>query len=90
MVGLCLPLKDTIINYVHLSDLFIFAFCRSFVFQNARETNLYFFIYFKFLVKFYIQFVLTQEQYHHYKLQQVCLYKKRVSYLSRLFQKLME
>ena len=39
-VGVCLPLKDTIINCDYLSALYMFAFQRSVDFQIARETNL--------------------------------------------------
>ena len=43
-VGVCLPLKDTIINCYFLSALYMFAFQRSFDFQIAREINREFFI----------------------------------------------
>ena len=38
-VGVCLPLKDTIINCYFLSALYMFAFQRSFDFKIAHETK---------------------------------------------------
>ena len=45
MVGVCLPLKNTIINCDYLSTLYMFAFRRSFDFQIVCRTNLKFFCY---------------------------------------------